>query len=353
VHSRGHYGSVSVRAELVLLHGNTLYVNLVDVIQTLICFDDRNSASVREEVKHLRTRALKHRLRNARTSVSEDTTIAAVEWKPRRNSCDIERELGRSEPRFLDVLHDDQLHPYQYLCRAYLFADDHSLRMEFCEWLRHQHTSDGIFFTCKLCGQAMNILRVRVFSMSAVLTSGHGIILIFCEHIKSASSLAFVLESSGHWCWGPICYVTGWLLNDIMRVWKLFYLGCLNCASRGSRQWLKAVYPGRWIGRRGPITWPFLSPGLSPMDSSRPVRTSEGLRLGSPSEDHRWPHGKNLRSCDKVGTEMWRQVRCTLASTLKRLWVASNTYCNYEVPMVWSFDSLRHLTVTCNLESEH
>jgi hypothetical protein len=42
--------SVPVIVELVLLHGNTRYVILVDVIQTLRRFDDWRSVSVRQEV---------------------------------------------------------------------------------------------------------------------------------------------------------------------------------------------------------------------------------------------------------------------------------------------------------------
>jgi hypothetical protein len=40
--------------QLVLLQGNTCYVILVDVIQTLMCFDDWSSVSVRQEMyKHV------------------------------------------------------------------------------------------------------------------------------------------------------------------------------------------------------------------------------------------------------------------------------------------------------------
>jgi hypothetical protein len=38
---------VPVIVELVLLYGNTRYVILLDVIQTLMCFDDWSSISVR------------------------------------------------------------------------------------------------------------------------------------------------------------------------------------------------------------------------------------------------------------------------------------------------------------------
>lgn len=38
-----------------------------------------------------------------------------------------------------------------------------------------------------------------------------------------------------------------------------------------------------------------------------------------------------------------------LPSALKWTKAPSNAYCNYEAPVVWSFDSLCHLTVTCIL----
>jgi hypothetical protein len=41
------------KSQLVLLHGKTRYVILVDVIQTLMCFNDWSSVSVRQEVKNL------------------------------------------------------------------------------------------------------------------------------------------------------------------------------------------------------------------------------------------------------------------------------------------------------------
>jgi hypothetical protein len=41
---------LTLGVELVLLHGNTRCVILVDAIQTLMCFDDWSSVSVRQEV---------------------------------------------------------------------------------------------------------------------------------------------------------------------------------------------------------------------------------------------------------------------------------------------------------------
>jgi hypothetical protein len=63
--------------------------------------------------------------------------------------------------------------------------------------------------------------------------------------------------------------------------------------------------------------------------------------------------------------QLWQQSIPTCYSVFKRMpcgalpyalkWMeaASNMYCSYEAPMIWSFDSLHHLTVTCILETKH
>ena len=43
--------SVPVMVELPLMHDNASYVILDDVIQTLLCFDDWSSVSVRQKVQ--------------------------------------------------------------------------------------------------------------------------------------------------------------------------------------------------------------------------------------------------------------------------------------------------------------
>jgi hypothetical protein len=54
------------------------------------------------------------RPRTVRTPANEDAITAAVEREPWKSSRDIARELGLSQQRGLEVLHDDQLHSYHY-----------------------------------------------------------------------------------------------------------------------------------------------------------------------------------------------------------------------------------------------
>lgn len=72
---------------------------------------------------------------------------------------------------------------------------------------------------------------------------------------------------------------TMWLQND----------GCPAHYAAAVREYQNETYPGRWIGRLGPILWPPRSPDLNPLDFfywgclkdrvyQRPIRTEEELR---------------------------------------------------------------------------
>jgi hypothetical protein len=87
------------------------------------------------------------------------------------------------------------------------------------------------------------------------------------------------------------------------------------------------------------------------------VATPKQARLWSPSQDYGRSRGETSGSCDSC---RYQQVKayfrecpaahCRLAWTGRMLlWTP---VVNYEAPIVWSFDSLRHLTVTCILKSK-
>jgi hypothetical protein len=66
-------------------------------------------------------------------------------------------------------------------------------------------------------------------------------------------------------------------------------------------KWLNATYPGKWTGRRGPISW---SPRVAGSNSDGcfffSVGSPEGARLCSSSQDYCRSRGKTLSSCDNV-----------------------------------------------------
>jgi hypothetical protein len=133
-------------------------------------------------------------------------------------------------------------------------------------------------------------LHMRVCSLSTTVTSANGIILSLSVNlgIKSASELAFPLESSGILPWAPICYLTGWLLNDIMISWKLLLglledvlesckaevvVSALQSSSALWRRCLAMVEHNisrkvEWTGHGRLTTWLHQSPDLTLMDCS-------------------------------------------------------------------------------------
>jgi hypothetical protein len=169
------------------------------------------------------------RPRTVQTPANEDDIITVVEREPWRSSRDIARELGLSQQRVLEVLHDDQLHPYHYCGANICFQTIVLYRCNFANRYDINTLRMSSFYTT-FCGQRKRDLRVRVCSTSTAVTSGHGLILMLSANvgIKSASASAFGLVSSGSLSWAPICYLTCWLLNDIVIFWKLFYQGCLK-----------------------------------------------------------------------------------------------------------------------------
>jgi hypothetical protein len=211
---------------------------------------------------------------------------------------------------------------------------------------------------------------------SATFTSGHGIILMPTTQvgIKSASTQNLGRNRRAH-ChellpatrqtdcspipWFPGNCSTGLLeaLAVSRRLW-FWHHGALGHNGKCVRRWLNATYPGRWSGRRKPIAWPALLPDLIPTDPPPPCEDNwRSTRLYSPSQDHRRPCGnKSYAAVTTVGANMQRHVRQNAMGRTAFEWSdgASNTYeyCNNEAPMVWLFDSLRCLTLTCILKTK-
>jgi hypothetical protein len=257
------------------------------------------------------------RPRTIRTPANEDAITAAVGREPWRSSRDIARESGLSQQRVLEVLHDDQLQPYHYSRSAYLFSDDRPRRMQFCEWLRNQHAADdlslhNILWTDEACFTRQGVFKVHNSHLWA-RDNPHAI-------RERGYQVRFSVSFWAGIVWDIV--VGPYLLPDRLTAQR--YRDFLETVLPGLpedvplavrqglwfhqngapahygediRQWLKAIYPGRWIGCGGPIAWPPRSPDLTAMDFF-PVGTPEGASLRSSSQGYRRSCGKTSSSCD-------------------------------------------------------
>ncbi|KYQ59324.1 hypothetical protein ALC60_01634, partial [Trachymyrmex zeteki] len=113
------------------------------------------------------------------------------------------------------------------------------------------------------------------------------------------------------------------------------------------REYLNKTFPGRWIGRRGPIEWPPRSPDLSPLDfflwghlkskiyATQPT-SLEGLRQRIINESHqiipqmlqnvRQRFEQNLYYCMEVDGQHFEQLLSTLNYTIVHIWTSFAIY---------------------------
>jgi hypothetical protein len=157
--------------------------------------------------------------------------------------------------------------------------------MQFCEWLRHQHAADELFLHSILWTDAcftregvFNVLnshlwardnphaiRERGYQVRFIVSVWAGIVgdIVVGPYLLpdklTAQQYRDFLET-----------VLPGLLQDVplavrQRLW-FQHDGAPAHYGEDIWQWLNETYPGRWIGRGGPIAWPFRSPDPTPVD---------------------------------------------------------------------------------------
>jgi hypothetical protein len=171
------------------------------------------------------------------------------------------------------------------LSYAHLFPDDRPLRMQFCEWLRHQHAAYELFlhnilWTDKACFTRKDLFKVHNSRLWA-RDNPHTIRERGYQVRFSVSVLAGIV---GDIVVGPYLLpdtltqryrdfletVLPGLLEDVPLAVRqsLWFQHDQAPAHYGKdvRQWLNATYPGRWIRRGGLIAWHPRSPDLAAVD---------------------------------------------------------------------------------------
>jgi hypothetical protein len=86
-------------------------------------------------------------MRSARTvwtPANKGFVIAAMGGEAWKISRDIALLFGDSQSAVLEVLRKYQFHPYHLFRSAHLFTHERPIRMQFCEWLRHECPADEL-----------------------------------------------------------------------------------------------------------------------------------------------------------------------------------------------------------------
>lgn len=236
--------------------------------------------------------------------------------------------LGISQSKICQVLKRDHRRPYHFQPVQGLCPGDAERRLNYCRWVLNsiQNNRDFLFnilWTDESCFTRRGIvnfhnlhvwahenphaIRPRSFQHEFSTNVWIGIYgnhvfgpYFLPQRVNSQNFLQFFEEEHAN-MWEDIplnLRGQSWIQLD----------GCPAHYGRNVRNWLNNNYPGRWIGRGGPVAWPPRSPDLTPLDFfvwgfikekvyTTPVNTLDELhnRIRDACNEIRVHHLVNLR----------------------------------------------------------
>lgn len=224
--------------------------------------------------------------RAARNPQNSETIIRAVEQNPETSIRTIAREHDLSYSTVQRTLKEEKLHAFHYTRVQHLRPEDYPLRRIFCEnFLRRverdptfpsrvifsdesQFTREGIFNTHNMHSwseENPNVTRIKNFQIRWKLNIWAGIMgteilgPVILPHILTGAAYKEFLRDNL-----PEFLEEVPLLQRNKIIFQQDGAGPHN--ARVVTNFLNEQFPGRWMGRYGPIRWPARSPDLNPLD---------------------------------------------------------------------------------------
>ena len=226
------------------------------------------------------------RSRRVRTPSVTDNIVDRISENPESSTRELSAAVNVSHSTVWRILREERMHPYHAQRVQGLEPSDYQARVNFSTWFLQQMAVDPDFcahvlFTdeCTFSREGIfNIhnyhvwsndnpytIRPRSFQQRFSVNIWAGIVhdyligpYLLPTRLDGDSYLVFLQE------------VLPGLLNDVpppirRRMW-FQHDGAPAHFSVDVRNALNMMYPGRWIGRGGPVAWPPRSPDLSPLD---------------------------------------------------------------------------------------
>lgn len=209
----------------------------------------------------------------------EDNVLDFFRRYPHASSADAAKRFNVSAHYALDVLHRNGLYPYHIMRVQEILPPDCEKRMEFCQWLQRNNRSNilwtdestftrvGLFNIHNAhnwCIGNPRDVRPDHFQHKVSVNVWAGLLNeellgpVFLDHLNADTYLQFLQT------------VLPELLAEVPVISRRFMYfqqdGAPAHYSRVAREYLDQQYPGRWIGRGGPVAWPPRSPDLTPLD---------------------------------------------------------------------------------------
>ena len=185
-----------------------------------------------------------------------------------------------------NILHENCYYPYHVQRVQGLLPRDYPPRERFCRWLIEQFTRNRNFMSSILFTDEATFTRGGIINLHNNhiwdLQNPHAMVEVNNQHRFSLNVWAGII---GDRLVGPVILperLTGEAYLNFLQVTLPPLLEDVPCAVRmvmwllhdGApahfritvRRHLNTIFPGRWIGRGGPIPWPPRSPDLNPID---------------------------------------------------------------------------------------
>ena len=219
---------------------------------------------------------------------AEAEVMARLEDNPRTSSRLVAAQVGCSHQSVLRIAHDHRLRPWKLTKVQHLRPDDPSRRLDFCRWLLAREQEHPNFRASILVSDEKGFSREGTFNAHNnhywTEDNPHQMMERGYQQKFSANVWAEIVGDNllGPYILPLPARLTGEnylvflrevlpeLLEEIpvaleQRHW-LQHDGCPAHNYRDVRAHLDQRYPGRWIGRGGPVLWPPRSPDLTPLD---------------------------------------------------------------------------------------
>ncbi len=256
----GKNASIPSRPTIVAIHAKAIEGNLVDLDRT-------------------------GRPRTSRSDENVDTVMTAFCQSPKKSVRRASGELNLSKTTVHRILKGEKMHPYRLHILHELFDEDLAARRAFAEEMLQVIENDDTFLHQLLFSdEAVFHLSGQVNRHNCVYWSTDNPSHTAMRPLQSPKIVVWM----GVWSEGligPYVFedtVTGDSYLGMLREWLLPQLQQIDQFNAGDmffqqdgapphwsrvvREWLDTVFPSRWIGRSGPISWPARSPDLTPLD---------------------------------------------------------------------------------------
>lgn len=212
--------------------------------------------------------------------------LANVSVDPHISTRRLAGDHGISQASVINILRAHKYHPYKMQLRHTLLDADYPKRREFCEWaLRKLHEnpawSEDVVFSDEALfylNGTVNTQNYRYWSdvnphwMEGVKSLNSPRVMVWCGIYHDTIVGPFFFEGSvtGKAYLAMLrSFVQDWLdtipLVPLMNMW-FQQDGASSHFVVAVRKWLDETFPGKWIGRGGPVAWPPRSPDITPMD---------------------------------------------------------------------------------------